>query len=665
MKRNATARYRYLAALMHAAARTDAFQSTPDSDWRQSRIRPATRRWVRARWSMLEPLIELEASLLCPLSDASLRTKADDMRAALRSQGPTLQQIAVCFALIRECSGRALGLRHQPSQLRGGWCLLNGLVAEMETGQGKTLTAVLPAATLALAGVPVHVISVNDYLVARDAEELRPLYRRLGVSVGTVTSKTPPAARAQSYRRAITYCTGKEVVFDHLRDRVLQRGRTSPLAMRLESLVGDRSLKTRLATRGLCFAIVDEADSILIDEARTPLILSQTKGPEDDLEIYRTALTLARRLDPERHFRIDTAARLVTLTENGVDRILALTKAYGEVWQSRRRIREWGQHALTAINLMQKNRDYLVEDGRILIVDVNTGRTLPDRSWERGLHQMIELKEGCEPTQGRDTLARVSYQRFFRRYHGLSGMTGTGWEVRRELRSVYGLDVERIRPDWPTRRHADPEQVLSTRSLKWQAVVERVSALHATGRPVLIGTGSVEASEHLSDALSQRGLVHQVLNARHDKREAEIIGRAGWRGAITVATNMAGRGTDIRLAEEVVALGGLHVIATCRNESSRIDRQLFGRCGRRGDPGSCESLVSLEDELVKRFDPSNGDGTVSFLTRLRNGGGSLTRRRIPALAQRAAEKHAVRLRRKVMETERREPDLLAFAGEGD
>jgi len=531
-------------------------------------------------------------------SDREILEVAQSLRPRLRSEGFREDLVARTFAIVREVSQRKLNMRHMDVQLVGGLVMLNGMVAEMETGEGKTLTATLPACTLALGGVPVHIITVNDYLAQRDAEWMEPVYTALGLKVGVIQHGIDPAARREAYGSDITYCTNKEVAFDYLRDRIVLWDRPTSVRLQIERLFGKKSRLQKLAMRGLHFAIVDEADSVLVDEARTPLIISSEGDGLYDASIYRYALGIAEELTLGRDFKILQSERTVEITQKGKDRIGDFTWADLGIWANVDQREELVRQALVALNLFERDKQYLVQEDKVQIIDEYTGRLMADRSWEGGLHQLIEIKEGCEATSIKETRARISYQRFFRRYRWIAGMTGTAREVAGELWSIYRLRVVTVPTNRPIKRHRLPDRVFSLADKKWESVVKTVSDMHRIGRPILVGTRSVEASEHLSRLLNDVGLPHKVLNARQDKEEAEIIVRAGEHGQIVVATNMAGRGTDIRLAPGVADLGGLHVIATERHEAGRIDRQLFGRCGRQGDPGTCEAFASLEDELI-------------------------------------------------------------------
>jgi preprotein translocase subunit SecA len=602
---------------------------------------------------------------LTTLDDKQLADRLVDLRRQLRIQGLSASLGLCAFALIREMSWRTLGKRHYDVQLMGGWMLLQGRLAEMETGEGKTLTATLAAATAALAGIPVHVLTVNEYLVRRDVTAMGPLYRALGLTAGHVTQDMSPEARRAGYACDITYCTNKQVAFDYLRDRLAMGNTRSQLRLQLEPAYSDDPRMGRFLLRGLCFAIVDEADSVLIDEARTPLILTRSVDSSAEHHAYRQALMLARQLQEGRDFSVDTAQGCVELSRSGQRRLADLKASTGGLWNNVRRREELAAKALHALHLLHRDRDYLVCDDKVVIIDANTGRTMPDRSWEQGLHQLVEAKEGCPLTTAREQLGRLTYQRFFRRYLRLGGMTGTAREVAGELWSVYGLRVQRIPLHRPGRRREKPTQFFADAREKWTALIPSVKGLQARGQPVLIGTGSVAESETLSRYLTAAGIDHRVLNARQDRAEAEIVAGAGRKGQVTVATNMAGRGTDIPLAAGVADLGGLHVIATCRNEAQRIDRQLYGRCARQGDPGSYQVLLSLEDDLILR---NCSQWLTPVLRRLVFKGGRFS----SALclyafrrAQRIVEHRHRDARRRLLRQERQLDRMLAFSGNGE
>ncbi|MCL4798323.1 MAG: preprotein translocase subunit SecA [Burkholderiales bacterium] len=619
----------------------------------------------RALHLPIEAMVDKAGNELKGMGMNELRRAADRLRAALRRDGLRDDLVAASFALVREVAGRTVGMRHFGVQLRGGWILLNGMIAEMETGEGKTLTATLPACTAALAGFPVHVITVNDYLTARDAELMRPVYAALGLSVGVVVNGGDPASRRAAYACDVTYCTNKELTFDYLRDRIALGSSTNRVQLQVEKLAGSLTRSDRLVLRGLYFAIVDEADSVLVDEARTPLIISARGDTAGMREMYEGALDLAGRLAAGEDFALDERERQAHLTGAGREKLEEWAVALPGVWSGRRRREELVTKALAALHLFHRDKQYLVHDGKIQIIDEYTGRVLADRSWELGLHQMIEAKEGVALTDQQASLARMTYQRFFRRYLRLSGMTGTASEIAGELWSVYRLPVVKVPTNRPVRRRDLGERVYASEREKWNAIARRVRELHQTGRPVLIGTRSVAASELLSALLTTHGVSHQLLNARQDKEEAEIVAQAGKPGRVTVATNMAGRGTDIALAAGVADRGGLHVIASELHESRRIDRQLFGRCARQGDPGSFEAIVSAEDELMRSY-----LGPVArWATRHRgiaaNRLGQRLLRRLLRAAQRRAEASHARIRRDVLRMDEQLGDMLAFSGRGE
>lgn len=564
-------------------------------------VGPAAWRW-HIRGLGLQDFVQqvsAQSGALKNLDRRGLLQMARELRLAFRQRGLNAADAARSFALVREASMAVLGKRHFDVQIMGGWIMLNGMIAEMDTGEGKTLTATLPACTAALAGLPVHVVTVNDYLAKRDAALMTALYEALGLSVGVVTQGLTPEARRQAYARDVTYCTNKELVFDYLRDRLAIGRKTSRIQLQIERLAEPASRSSHLLLRGLHFAIVDEADSVLVDEARTPLIISQGSAEAADQKYYPALMAVAAQLDHQKDFVLDASDHTIRLTDFGRAKLAENDETF-ERWRIASGHREEIIcQALAAQHLMQRDVHYVLDDNKIQIIDEYTGRVMEDRSWEHGLHQFIEAKEGCAITSRRDPLSRISYQRFFRRYRRLSGMTGTAREVRSELWSVYQLAVVAVPTNHPSRRLHSGDHIYKTAATKWQAVIARILEIHRDQRPVLIGTRSVAASEHLSDLLTAAGIPHRVLNARQDAAEAEIVARAGEPGQITVATNMAGRGTDIRLAAGVADKGGLHVIGTEYHQARRIDRQLHGRCARQGDPGSYEMIVSLEDELVE------------------------------------------------------------------
>ncbi|MBC7488942.1 MAG: preprotein translocase subunit SecA [Glaciimonas sp.] len=510
---------------------------------------------------------------------------------------PTFTTRALAMAQI--VATETLGLTPHPVQIKGAYILLGGQVAEMDTGEGKTLTASLAAACAAMAGLKVHVITVNDYLAERDAATLLPFFSALGFTISVVQQDMSHEEKQQAYRADVVYCANKIIVFDYLRDRVALGERMRPFAMAVDKLAGLSPPLVSLP--GLQFAIVDEADSVFVDEARTPLIISEdSRDPEMDA-YYQQAINFALALKLKDDYELLDRGRFPRLTQSGRDHLQKVAEKLSGLWQGEKRREEAIIQALVALHGFKRDVDYIVRDGKVMIVDENTGRVMPDRSWERGLQQLMELKEGLETTPLKKTLARLSYQIFFRRYVNLCGMTGTCREVKSELGEVYGMGVVRVHPHKPSKRVHLPTRLFSTGAQRWQIVAQDIKQRHERGQPVLVGTRSILASEYLSQLLTDRDITHQVLNAKQNGDEAIIVSCAGEFGRVTIATNMAGRGTDIKLAHGVAEKGGLHVILTEGHDNRRVDRQLAGRCARQGDPGSWQEILSMDDELMKHY----------------------------------------------------------------
>jgi preprotein translocase subunit SecA len=529
------------------------------------------------------------------LSDAELAARVSEVRRRLAQEGLAEPAMALAFAIVGELAARELGVRPHPVQLHAARAMLDERLAEMATGEGKTLAAALAAAVAALARVPVHVITVNDYLARRDGEHLRSLYARLGLATGIVTQEMDAASRRAAYACPIAYCTAKELVFDYLRDSMARGRDAGTLQERIDALVAPRTV-----LRGLCMAIIDEADSVLLDEARVPFILSRAGATQRRPEHFERSLGVASQLLEGRDFQLDHALRNAVLTASGRQAVEAIEQQADRLWSVPRYREEAVSLALCALHLYHRDGDYLVRDGRVELIDATTGRTAPGRAWSRGLHQMIELKEGCRPGRELETAAELTYQRFFSRYLRVCGMSGTLSEGRRELAQVYGLCVAQVPLRNPSLRRVLRTRVFADAEARWAFVVQRSRELRDAGRAVLVGTDTVADSQALSEAMHAAGLEHALLNARHDRAEAEIVAAAGAPGRITVATSMAGRGTDIALDPEVARRGGLHVILCQANSSARIDRQFLGRCARRGEPGSCETLHVLDARLPRR-----------------------------------------------------------------
>lgn len=598
--------------------------------------------------------------------DEALRTTARHLQRLLHTRGVREELAIQAFALVREVASRTLGQRPYDVQLEAGWALLHGFACEMETGEGKTLTATLPACTAALSGLHVHVVTVNDYLAERDAAEMAAIYRGLGLTVGLVTREHDFAERQHAYSCAVTYCTNKELTFDYLRDRVTLGADASQLHLQIDDLAGQPQRRASLLLQGLEFAIVDELDSVLIDEAQTPLILSQKDPTSDPDAVYHHALSIADTLRVGDDYTLDSAHRRVQLTDQGralVDRAAQELGPVAGAWQLAAHREERVRQALSARTFYLRDRDYILRDDKVVIVDANTGRAVPDRSWQQGLHQAVEAREGCPLTEELVPMARISYQKFFRRYQRLAGMTGTAHEVRGELQQVYRLETVRIRTHRPSQRKALPPLFFATAQEKWCALAEQVQEIHGCGRPILIGTRSVATSELVAEHLALHGLQVRVLNARQDHAEAEVVAAAGAAGAITVATDMAGRGTDIQISEQVQSRGGLHVISVELHESQRIERQLFGRCGRQGEPGTHQSLVSLEDELIERQSGPLARKVSAMWGRASRVLPHWIFVRLARHAQRVTQAQRRKIRQRLLAQDERTEELLAFAGE--
>ncbi|MFH1743742.1 MAG: preprotein translocase subunit SecA [bacterium] len=513
------------------------------------------------------------------LTDAELREMTDKFRARL-GEGAELEDILPeAFAVVRETAKRQLNMRHFDVQLVGGMALFEGKIAEMATGEGKTLVATLPAYLRALEGHGVHIVTVNDYLARRDREWMGPIYESLGLSLGVIQHDMSFDERQEAYGCDVAYGTNNELGFDYLRDNMAMH-------------------KSHCVQRGLYYGIVDEVDSILIDEARTPLIIS---GPaEESTTLYDKVDRAVRRLKQEEHYTVDEKERTVMLTEEGLAHVQDLL-GMNMFAEENLTLPHHVKQALVAHSLYHRDQEYIVKTGEVIIVDDFTGRLMPGRRYSDGLHQALEAKERLKVKQENQTLATITFQNFFRMYDTLAGMTGTANTEAQEFKEIYNLDVVVIPTNKPLRRTNYPDAIYRTEREKYDAIVAEIADIYEEGRPVLVGTTSIEKSERLSKMLKRQGIKHQVLNAKHHEKEAEIVAEAGQRNAVTIATNMAGRGTDIKLGEGVPDLGGLHILGTERHEARRIDNQLRGRSGRQGDQGSSRFFLSLEDDLMRVF----------------------------------------------------------------
>ena len=560
-----------------------------------------------ARWAATLPKIASYEEQFEKLNTYDFRKHSLSLRYRVKS-GETAEHILPeAFALVREAGRRTLNMRHFDVQMLGGIAMHNRSIAEMQTGEGKTLTATLPLYLAALEGKGAHLATVNDYLARRDADWMKPIYESLGVTVGVIETPMGQPERRKSYACDVTYGTAKEFGFDFLRDRLLLRrigeGQTDFLGGML-GLVSDAGEKP--VQRPPFFVLVDEADSILIDEARTPLIISALPSEAQlvAVEAYKWAASVADRFEEDEHYEYDHEKKSVELTPEGRRLVRVLEKPDAMHSVGMFTIYEHIERSIKVEREFFRDRQYVVRDGEVVIVDEFTGRMAEGRKWRAGLHQAIEASEDdVEVSVETGQAARVTVQDYFQLYPQLAGMTGTASSSAGELKKIYKLRVMQIPTNRPAIRRKLTDRVFGTSDMKWQAIAEEVAEVHATGRPVLIGTRSIDKSEHLSELLRAMGVEHDVLNANHIAAEAEIVSNAGRLNKVTVSTNMAGRGTDIKLGEGVAELGGLHVIVTEMHESARIDRQLAGRCGRQGDPGTFRIYLALEDELLLGLGP--------------------------------------------------------------
>jgi preprotein translocase subunit SecA len=555
-----------------------------------------------AKWKSTVRRITRQSAALQNLSDEELTKKSLALKFEARSGTPLDHLIVPAYALVRESARRTISMEHYDVQLLGGIAIFDRSIAVMQTGEGKTLTATLPIYLNALRGEGAHLATANDYLAARDAELMMPVYQRLGLSVGVITNQSNRLQRHRAYHCDITYTTAKEIGFDFLRDRLITRQMEFDGISQIPAMVQSKTdSNLQIVQRDLNYILVDEADSILIDEARTPLIVSSVPD-----EVAQAAITLynwAAEVSPgfriDEDFSIDSDSNQITLTSQGRRQVRVLPQPDLLKQTPIMDIYDQVEQAIYVNQNYIADRHYVIRDGEVVIVDEFTGRLAEGRKWRAGIHQAIEAREGLKVSVETGESARITLQDLFLKYNALSGMTGTAAKSERELESIYEVQVVNVPTNRPPRRVQLPTCVFGTDDQKWQAIADEIEGLHATGRPVLIGTRSIDKSEILSEILTRRKIKHEVLNARYLEREAEIVAAAGALGRVTVATNMAGRGTDIKLSNEALAAGGLHVICSELHESARIDRQLIGRCGRQGDPGSFRQYLSLEDEILE------------------------------------------------------------------
>jgi len=554
-----------------------------------------------AHWAQgLARIAELEPEVKA-LSDYELRKRSLSLRYRARSGEPLRRLLPEGYALVREAGRRTIGMRHFDVQILGGIAMFNRSIVEMQTGEGKTLTATLPMYLHALDGKGAHLATVNDYLARRDAEWMRPIYEALGLTVGVIETQMPQPQRRKAYACDITYGTAKEFGFDFLRDRLLLRRIREGQGDILGGMLGTSKQggSEKPVQREPHFALVDEADSILIDEARTPLIISALPTEDEKLQVecYKWSARVASEFVEDEDYEYDYDKKIVELTREGRQKVRTLPKPEAMDREGMVNIYRFVERAIMVDREYFLDRQFVVRDGEIVIVDEFTGRLGEGRKWRDGIHQAVEAKVGVEVTVSTGQAARITVQDFFLRYEKLAGMTGTAVASARELRKIYRCHVIPVPTNRPVIRKPWPTRVFGDTDRRWEAVVDEICEVHGEGRPVLIGTRSIDKSELLSRMLEARGIEHQVLNANRIAEEADIVARAGLRGKVTVSTNMAGRGTDIKLADEIKELGGLHVICTEMHDSARIDRQLIGRCGRQGDPGTYRQFLSLDDDL--------------------------------------------------------------------
>ncbi len=667
--------------------------------WLRATLHPCAKAQLPAR---VEQAIAAARRRLMHLDDVKLHALLPKLRAQLRRSGLRGDAAGYALAVVAEFAQRRLGLTPYPTQLLAAWLMLEGRFAEMATGEGKTLAAGLGAAAAALAGVPVHLLTANDYLVQRDREKLRPLYEALGLSCACVLPSMARAEREAAYRSDIVYLTARELAFDYLRDHLLLSGvrdprllralaisqgqpghdstdfgalgamfQTSTRAASLDVIAApDAAPSTQFALQGptpvlpgLCLALIDEADSILLDEATVPLILASA-ADEMQTTAFERAMEMARTLRRGRDYAIDAGQRRAELNDDGRAAVTAAVQALqGDkgLLRPARRAHELVTAALSARHALQRDRDYTVQGDKLELIDEVTGRIADGRQWTGPLQVMVELKEGLAPSPATRVSAQITYQRLFPRYLRIGGMSGTLAEAQRELRVLYDGAVQRVPLAKPDRRQWLGEKLFADAPSRDRALVERVARFVALGRPVLVGTNSVAASVRLSASLRAAGIDSQLLNATQDGHEAECIARAGCTGVVTVATNIAGRGTDIELDAAARAAGGLHVVATMRNRSRRIDRQLIGRAARHGDPGSAERLLSLDDTLFAEQMPALWRQMAQRCAR-RGVVPRLLARTLAAAAQRRAEWRERALRQHLRRSDEQSAGLYAFFG---
>ncbi len=624
---------------------------------------PSERRLARAAL-FVDPARYWEAEF-AKLSDEELLQQSLRVRGRARGGESLDRLLPEAFGLVCVAAQRTIGLRPFDVQLAGAVVLHHGALAELATGEGKTLVASLPAYLNALPGKGVHITTVNDYLARRDCEWMGPIYQALGLSVEALQMQMPDDKRYQAYRCDITYGVASEFGFDFLRDRLRIRSQgqqgTAPFWTAWTETRREAPLDPKVQ-REHNYAIVDEADSILIDEARTPLIISTATRPatEEESQVYLWADRLARQMHLNNHFTLDHKKQKIELTEDGRHLARWSNPPTGPHSHAMDKLHEHLERALQAHYRFRRDQHYMLDKDKVIIIDEFTGRRMPDRHWREGLHQAVEAKEAVQITKASDHAAQITFQSYFRLYKKLAGMTGTAAPNNREFRRVYKLRVVVVPTNKPVIRRQLPDLIFPTEDAKFDAIVRDVQILVEHGRPALIGTRSVDKSEKLSAKLTELGIPHQVLNARQHEMEAHIVAGAGEPGRVTIATNMAGRGTDLKITRDVAEVGGLHVLGTERHEARRIDRQLAGRTGRQGDPGTCQFFLSLEDELLEALGPAR---QARLLELYRHGNGNLDRLQATFMkAQRLMERRHFRQRVDLMVYEKQRQEVLKELG---
>jgi len=621
------------------------------------------KRYVHKRSNLLREasIIHDQADALQSISDDDLTHRIHQLRRRFqRREKGIFPSFSSALVLICEAADRILGLRPYPVQIMGSLALLKNFLIEMATGEGKTLTAAMAAVVAGWQGLPCHVVTVNDYLAQRDAELLAQFFSFCGVTSGYVIGTMSPVERKQNYDCDIVYTTSKEMLSDFLRDRLKIGVWQDPSRRMIRSMLETDTRTEELVMRGLGSVIVDEADSVLIDEAVTPLIISRHMENKLLEKAVKIAMEIALGLTAGIHYKINHKYKDIRFTQKGYTAMAQATQTLPGMWKGEARREELVKQAVRALNFYKKDEQYVIQEDKIVIVDMSTGRMMPSRSWSHGLHQAVEAKEGIPITDPTETMARLSFQRFFRFFPNLSGMTGTTRGGLAEFWQIYRLPVMVIPTNRPCVRKVLPDRIFSSKQEKWNRVVEEIIRVNQTGRPILVGTGSVAISEQISSRLADQGVSCKIINAVRHKEEAKVVEVAGEINQVTIATNMAGRGTDIKLGNGIADIGGLHVISTERHESSRIDWQLFGRCARQGDPGSAQAFTSIEDDLLKRFLPESIRQSIGkhFMT----GYGSFMGKSLFSFSQRAAEQLSFKQRKNVLHNDTWLAEALSFTG---